>query len=433
MAQQAKPLSAWLAWLETLSATEIKLGLDRVRLMLERLDLPRPAHVLLIAGTNGKGSSVTMTDALLRASGHRVGAYTSPHVSEYNERIVVNGVAANDAEIVAAFEIIEAVRGDTELTYFEFGTLAAAVVFAAADLDVWILEVGLGGRLDASNAIDPTASLITNISLDHCDWLGDDVASIAVEKAGVMRRGVATIFGDVDVPNAIQQQAELSGANLLLAGRDFESHIEAGKWRWQGPSGVLQGLLPPGLAGDFQIGNASAVLALLDAAGLISGISAELINEVLPTIALIGRSQRLMIDGPDGASNEWLLDVAHNPAAASMLAKTLESTEITGRTYAIIGLLNDKDIAGVVEPLAARVDHWIALTALSPRALPADELARQIANLTGDACLVTTSAAEAVELVRREASENDRILVTGSFFTVGPVLDQLANQLRPKT
>ncbi len=174
MLPSGAPLSDWLAWLETLSPTEINLGLERVLLILGRLELPRPAHVLLIAGTNGKGSSVAMADALLRASGKRTGAYTSPHIDRYNERIVVNGSAASDAEIIAAFEQVETARGDTELTYFEFGTLAAAIVFAAAKLDVWILEVGLGGRLDATNAIEPSASLITNISLDHCDWLGAD-------------------------------------------------------------------------------------------------------------------------------------------------------------------------------------------------------------------------------------------------------------------
>ena len=206
MLPSGAPLSDWLTSLESLSPTEINLGLERVQLILERLNLPRPAHVLLIAGTNGKGSSVAMTDALLRASGLHVGAYTSPHIRHYNERIVVNGIAASDAEIIAAFESIEALRGDTELTYFEFGTLAAAVVFAAAELDVWVLEVGLGGRLDASNAIPPTASLITNISLDHCDWLGDDIETIAAEKAGIMRRGIPTVYGDPDVPEAIRRQ-----------------------------------------------------------------------------------------------------------------------------------------------------------------------------------------------------------------------------------
>jgi len=286
MLPSAAPLSDWLTWLETLSPSEINLGLERVQLILERLDLPRPAHVLLIAGTNGKGSSVAMIDALLRASGQCVGAYTSPHISCYNERIVVNGLAASDAEIVAAFERIEAVRGETELTYFEFGTLAAVVVFAAAELDVWVLEVGLGGRLDATNAISPTASLITNISLDHCDWLGDDVETIAAEKAG----------------------AETTAATLLLAGRDFDSQVgEDHRWSWRGPSGELQDLQAPGLAGEFQTGNAAAVLALLDVAGFTGVIDAELINRVLPKVSLPGRLQtRMLLASLDRWQSRWI-------------------------------------------------------------------------------------------------------------------------------
>jgi len=434
MLPPSAPLSDWLTWLESLSPTEINLGLERVELILERLDLPRPAHVLLIAGTNGKGSSVAMADALLRASGLRVGAYTSPHISRYNERIVVNGVAASDAEIIAAFERIETLRGDTELTYFEFGTLAAAVVFAAAELDVWVLEVGLGGRLDATNAIEPTASLITNISLDHCDWLGNDVETIAAEKAGIMRRGVATVFGDTDVPEAIRRQADASGATLLLAGRDFELQVgENQEWSWRGPSGERQGLQPPGLAGEVQLSNAAAVLTLLDVAGLLDAVDAELINTVLPALTLAGRSQHLLVAGLGCESNEWLIDVAHNRAAAEVLAKTLGSRESPGATFAIVGLLNDKDVAGIIGPLAEHVDTWVAMTAASHRAVAASELARQISNITGKACLVAQSPRAAIEFARRSAAENDRILATGSFFTVGPILDQLTTESRPKT
>lgn len=425
------PLSDWLTWLESLSPTEVNLGLERVQLILERLDLPRPAHVLLIAGTNGKGSSVAMTDALLRASGLRTGAYTSPHISRYNERIVVDGIAASDAEIITAFERIEAVRGDTELTYFEFGTLAAVLVFAAAELDVWILEVGLGGRLDATNAISPTASLITNISLDHCDWLGDDVEAIAAEKAGVMRRGIATVFGDSDVPEAIRREADASGATLLLAGRDFELQFDENhEWSWRGPSGERQGLQPPGLAGEVQLRNAAAVLALLDVAGLADAIDVDLINKVLPALTLAGRSQSLSVAGLGCKNNEWLIDVAHNPAAAEVLARTLGSRESPGATFAIVGLLNDKDVAGIIGPLAEHVENWVAMTAASDRAVAANELARQISNITAKACLVAESPSEAIEFARRSASENDRILATGSFFTVGPILDQLATVTR---
>jgi len=426
MYPSASPLSDWLAWLETLSPSEINLGLERTQRVLERLELQRPPHVLLIAGTNGKGSSVAMTNALLRATGLRTGAYTSPHITDYNERIVVDGVAVSDAGIIAAFERVEAAREGSELTYFEFGTLAAAVVFSDADLDVWILEVGLGGRLDATNAIEPTASLITNVSLDHCDWLGDDVETIAVEKAGVMRSEVPTVFGDVDIPTSIVRRAAECGAKLLRAGQDFKLHIDEGEtWSWRGPSRAIEGLRRPGLLGEFQLRNAAAVVMLLESVGLAGKIDAGLINKVLPGITLPGRVQCMKISGLGSGTNEWLIDVAHNPAAASALANTLDSLECNGKTIAIVGLLDDKDLAGVIASLAPQIDQWIAMTAASHRAIPAGELARQIANFTGRACLVADSTAIAVELARRTASENDRILTTGSFFTVGPVLDQL--------
>jgi len=434
MLPSGAPLSEWLAWLETLSPTEINLGLERTERVLERLDLPRPAHVLLVAGTNGKGSSVAMTDALLRASGLRTGAYTSPHISRFNERIVVDATPASDADIIAAFERVEAARQETELTYFEFGTLAAAVVFAAADLDVWVLEVGLGGRLDATNAMDPTASLITNVSLDHCAWLGHDVESIAFEKAGVMRSGIPTVFGDKIVPASIVRQASKSGANLLQAGRDYDFDVhEGGTWSWRGPSRTNDGLHPPGLAGEFQTGNAAAVLMLLEAAGLSDAVDSNLVNKVLPDVSLVGRMQRLMVDAPGSQGNEWLVDVAHNPAAAEALATNLRATRIDGETIAIVGLLDDKDVEGVIGPLIPHVDRWIAMTADSHRAIAANELARRVANLAGRACLVAESAAAAIESARRTASKNDRILATGSFFTVSPILELLTTLSRTKS
>ena len=425
------PLSDWLQWLETLSPKEIDLGLDRVRQVLERLSLPLPDDVLLIAGTNGKGSCTVIADALLRAAGKRVGRYTSPHISRYNERIVVNGATVDDAAIIAAFGQVDAARGDLPLTYFEFGTLAALVVFAQADLDVWLLEVGLGGRLDATNAVEPTASLITNISLDHCDWLGDDIESIAAEKAGVMRPAKPTVFGSDALPDAIAARADACGAILLSAGEDYavERDAAGGGWRWRGPSRMLAPLVRPGLRGDFQIDNAAAVLMLLEAAGLAGGLDVDLVNRVLPDVALAGRLQRLSEPGA-----EWLLDVAHNPAAARKLAETIAATTADdaasnaagGEMTAIVGILDDKDVDGILAPLLPCVSRWVAMRADSRRAVAAGELARRIANLSGSGCLVAESTAAAVEFARRRTSENDRILVTGSFFTVAPVIDYLA-------
>ncbi len=404
MLPAGSPLPDWLTWLETLSPTEIDLGLERVHLVLDRLALPRPPHVLLIAGTNGKGSCVAMTDALLRAANYRVGAYTSPHIIDYNERIKVQGSQVSDAEIVAAFEKIEAVRDGVLLTYFEYGTLAALLLFAEAALDVWILEVGMGGRLDATNAVDPTGVLITNVSLDHCAWLGHDIETIAVEKAGVMRAGRPAVFGAAEVPRTIVEHAENIGAQLLLRNRDYS----------------LDAVPQPGLRGEFQVGNAAAVIALLKAVGLDMATDHDLVAAVLPTVRVTGRGQSIKQDGI-----EWLLDVAHNPAAAEALAGMLAAKDHPGATFAIVGMLDDKDVESSVRWLDEQVDHWIAVTAESHRALPARELARRIANACGRPCLVAESLQDAMESARREASINDRILVTGSFYLVGPVLEQL--------
>jgi dihydrofolate synthase/folylpolyglutamate synthase len=420
-------LSDWLTWLETLSPKEIDLGLDRVRCVLDRLAPDLPDHVFLVAGTNGKGSSVAMTDAILRAAGYAVGTYTSPHVLRFNERIAVGGTPVTDDRIVAAFECVEASRHDVPLTYFEFATLAAMVIFASSDLDVWVLEIGLGGRLDACNAVEPTASLITNVSLDHCEWLGDDVETIAREKAGIMRQGVPTVFGSRDVPRTLRKRAEEVGARLLLLGRDFDYAMDANDgWRWTGRSAELLDLPAPGLSGAFQVGNAAAVLTLIEVSGLADALDGERLRRVLPELALIGRQQAVCADGVD-----WLLDVAHNTAGATVLADTLAAQTMPGRTWAIAGMLDDKDVEGIAVALNKVVDHWIAVTAASPRAVPADELARRIANACGRPCRIGESIGEAMHYARCNVSENDRILVTGSFYTVGPALQNLELYSRP--
>lgn len=429
MPSAGSSLSDWLGWLETLSAKEIDLGLDRVLAVLERLLLQPPADVLLVAGTNGKGSSVAMLGAFLGAAGYRSGAYTSPHILRYNERITVGGEPATDAQIIAAFERVEAARRDIPLTYFEYGTLAALVVFAKANLDVWVLEIGLGGRLDACNAVQPTASLITNVSLDHCEWLGNDVETIAREKAGVMRGGIPTVFGDRQVPHSVTEQAGLVGADLLLPGRDFDYTAEPGNtWRWTGRHTTRSALPAPGLAGRFQIANAAAVFALLEAAGLEEALDDSLLRRVLPTLQLIGRQQAVSCAGA-----RWLLDVAHNPAAAAVLADSLAPATAGGRTWAIVGILDDKDVEGIATALDGKVDHWVAVAASSPRAIPADELARRISNACNRPCRIMESIDEAMDFARRNVSENDRILVTGSFFLVGPALRNLELYSRPRS
>ena len=357
-----------------------------------------------------------MASALLHAAGLRVGAYTSPHIVDYNERIALYEEGerrlADDAQIVAAFEQIESVRGDVSLTYFEYGTLAAAVVFSEAQLDVWVLEVGMGGRLDATNAIEPTAALITNVSLDHCEWLGKDVETIAFEKAGVMRPGIPVVYGDAEVPKAILRHADAVGARLLLRGRDYS----------------LEGVPQPGLQGAFQVANAAAVIALLRAAGLENAAQDELVARVLPQVRLAGRGQRIAEDGV-----EWLVDVAHNPAAASKLAQILKAAPVAGETVAIIGMLDDKDVEGVVAQLDRHVARWIAVSADNRRSIPAAELARRIANASNRPCLISESPDEALRAARAGVSARDRVLVTGSFYIVSPVLQALGLYSRPES
>jgi dihydrofolate synthase/folylpolyglutamate synthase len=413
------PLSEWLARLETLSPREIDMGLERVERVLERLALRMPEAVFHVAGTNGKGSCVAMLDSVLRKSGVRVGSYTSPHIRRYNERIRINGEQVSDEQIVAAFERIEKVRADEALTYFEYGTLAAIVVFAEADVDNAILEVGMGGRLDAVNAIAPTAGLITNIALDHCNWLGDDIETIAVEKAGIMRQGEPVVFGSKQVPQSILAVADRIAARLIVAGRDYDWSVADNRWSWQGSKTQLAGLALPALHGEHQLGNAAAVLALLEAAGFDDLLRVEFVNECFGTLRLEGRMQRIQRDAL------WLLDVAHNPAAAQALADTLGSESFAGKTVALLAMLDDKDVEGTITSLAGQVDQWIAVTADSPRAIPAGELARRVANAADAACLVASSLDDGMRSAQELAAPAGRILVTGSFYLVGPVLTEL--------
>jgi dihydrofolate synthase/folylpolyglutamate synthase len=419
MSPSGLPLADWLRRLETLSPREIDLGLERVAEVLGRLALEPPARVVLVGGTNGKGSSVEMVRALLSGSGV-VGTYTSPHVIRYNERIAINGEPATDDEIVAAFEQVEAARGDVPLTYFEFGTLAALVVFEAANADIAILEVGLGGRLDAVNVAEPDASLITNVSLDHCDWLGNDVESIGYEKAGIMRAGKPVVFADTDMPAAVAAHAEKLGARLIRAGHDYSwAPAEGGRWSWRGRGLELVDLEVPSLHGPMQIQNAAGALALIEALGLERELGAENVNRALTGLRLPGRMQTIE------RQQEWLFDVAHNPAAAEALAASLRQAGARA-TVAIVGILDDKIVEGIVGPLAGHVDNWIAVTAASPRAIDAAELARRIANETGKACLIADNLDTAIENADAVAGAGGRTLVTGSFYVVGPLLERLS-------
>lgn len=417
-------LERWLQWLETLSPHEIELGLDRVSLVLERLALPRPSRVLTVGGTNGKGSAVAMLEALLKAGGARVGAYTSPHVLDYGERIRVDGKPASEASIVADFERIECIRDGVPLTYFEYGTLAALCEFAACGVDTVVLEVGLGGRLDAVNAIDPDASLITNVTLDHCEWLGHDVESIAAEKAGIMRAGRPVVFGSSELPRTIEEMAADEGAELIVAGRDFSrGDLQDGRWSWTGRDRALNDLPAPGLPGEHQLDNAAAVFALLEADGLAPLLERGRIGQAFSTLCLPGRLQIVRARG-----RRWLLDGAHNAAGAAALSDALPALAESGRVFAVLGVLEDKDAPAIIQALAPSIERWIACTPESPRAVPADDLARQVSATTDRPCRVVAPVELAMQAAEAASGPDDLLLVAGSFYTVGPALRWLGDE-----
>lgn len=415
-----RSLDAWLDYQQRLHPHAIALGLGRVREVWRRLGAPAPAPtVITVGGTNGKGSTVAFLEAIATAAGLRVGAYTSPHLLRYNERARIAGRDLPDAGWIDAFERIEAARGDIALTYFEFGTLAALWQFAQAAIDLAVLEVGLGGRLDAVNIIDADAAIVTTVDLDHEEWLGRDRDSIGREKAGIFRARRPAVVGDAAAPAAVPEHARAIGAQLVLAGRDYDWQVlEPGRWRWRSGDTLLD-LPMPALAAPVQLANAAAAIAALhalrarwrwDAASVASGIAAARASARLQCLA----------HAPD-----LYVDVAHNPQAAHALAQWLAANPSSGRTLAVYGALGDKDVAGVVAALAGQVDRWYpaALDALSPRGLDAAALAQRLAALPRErVAAVSADVAGALALARAQAGTQDRIIAFGSFFVAAAVL-----------
>ncbi|MET0986947.1 MAG: bifunctional tetrahydrofolate synthase/dihydrofolate synthase [Steroidobacteraceae bacterium] len=411
-------LADWLAWQESLHWRSIDLGLTRLLRVYERLALPAfKFPVVTVGGTNGKGSCVAMLASILRAGGYRVGTFTSPHLLRYNERIQIDGREISDASLIAAFERIEAVRGEESLTYFEFNTLAALLIFDTAGLDAAVLEVGMGGRLDTVNLVDADVALITSIGLDHCEYLGTDLESIGREKAGIFRPHQVAIYGSRAMPRSIADTAGQSGAELRRLGVQFDYSREDDAWHWRGFASERCSLPVPGLIGDVQFDNAAAVLAVLEALQRRLPLTADAIANGLRAVQLPGRFQVQHLQ-----KVTWIFDVAHNPAAAETLAARLAAPS-AGRTIAVCGIVGDKDIEGVVRILTAHVQHWIVAGLNSPRALTAAELARRIASVGAAVAGTASTVAEACELARSEARPGDRVIVFGSFSTVGPALE----------
>jgi dihydrofolate synthase/folylpolyglutamate synthase len=416
----ASSLPEWLAYIEDLHPRAIDLGLDRVRRVAAAMDFRGlPCPVITVAGTNGKGSSVAMLESVLSAAGYRVAVYTSPHLLRYNERVRIGGREADDASLCAAFERVERARRDETLTYFEFGTLAALDLFARARPDVAVLEVGMGGRLDAVNLVDADVALITMIGLDHREWLGADRDAIAGEKAGIMRRGRPAVCSDPDPPRGLLAAGDRLGVRIACLGSDFGWTLDDahGLWSWHGGASRLGSLPRPALSGRFQLDNAAGVLMALELLSHRLPVRDEAVARGLGSVSLPGRFQAL--SGPVTR----IFDVAHNLESARALAGMLSDRPIEGATRAVVGILADKDIDGMIDAVAGCVDAWYVAALPVVRAAPVERIMSAITRRArgGPASQhidVTTAYRAALD----DASSGDRIIVFGSFHTVGEAL-----------
>ena len=418
----ARSLGQWLDWQSSIHPRTIELGLARMHAILARLPVRRPGGpVIVVAGTNGKGSVAAYLEALLRAGGRSVGTYTSPHLIDYNERIRIDGQPIASDRLCAAFEIVETARGDSPLTFFEYGTAAALVAFSAAALDAWVLEVGLGGRLDAVNAVDGDASVVVSIGLDHMDWLGPDVESIGREKAGVFRAGRPAVLGSRQMPASVPAAAQAIGARAVTLGRDFDAQPLADGEHFQFRFRDQPALdLPlPALPGRVQCDNAATALATLAELGVLP--AATQIAAALTAVRLPGRFERHV----DTNGRTWILDVAHNPPAAENLAANLAASPVAGRTYALVGVLADKDAAGIATALRGAFAGYVALDLEGERARSAAELARAFGSDFGVLLGEAADVAHGMELLAAQAANGDRLVVFGSFHVVGPALEWL--------
>ncbi|MGC2459040.1 MAG: folylpolyglutamate synthase/dihydrofolate synthase family protein [Gallionellaceae bacterium] len=465
-------LSDWLSYLETLHPKTIALGLERVAQVKQRLQLRPDFPIITVGGTNGKGSVCAMLESMLHAAGYRVGCYTSPHLLEYNERVRIAKEQASDAELCAAFEKVERARRqqitefnpdnppapmspppcrgraregveaqyshrfypppdlppargkelsdesvEVPLTYFEFGTLAAIQCFIEHKVEVAILEVGLGGRLDAVNVFDSDCAVVASVDIDHTEYLGDTREQIAFEKAGIFRAGKVAIFGDRDMPAAIATEAHRIGAELWQLGNQFRYAASSQQWDFHGMNGARNALPYPALRGAYQLNNAAAALAALDVLKDKLPVSMEAVRRGLAEVSLPGRFQVLP------GRPQIILDVAHNPHAARCLAQNLAGLPPCHKTFAVFAMLKDKDMAGVARALKEQVDVWLVAGIDAPRGASADELARVLRTeaVQGE-IMVFPSAQEAMHHACNVAAENDRIAAFGSFYTVADVM-----------
>lgn len=419
-------LADWLLHLETSHPKAIDMGLERVKAAKDAMQIDLGCPVIIVGGTNGKGSTCAMLESILLQAGYRVGLYTSPHLLRFNERMRINGVEASDEALVDSFNKIEAARGEISLSYFEFTTLAAMQLFADAQLDAAIFEVGLGGRLDAVNVLDADVSIVTSVDIDHTEYLGDTREKIGFEKAGIYRSGRTAICGDPLPPQSLVRHAESIGADLWLFGRDFNYQGDPQQWSFSARGQRRNALAYPALRGANQLLNASAVLAALDALRLQLPVSAQDVRNGLAAVELAGRFQVLP------GRPTVILDVAHNPHAAAVLAQNLGNMGFHPYTYAVFGAMQDKDIDGVIAHLKPHIDHWCVTDLPLSRAAKAEDIAEKLSHAYGEALSVANaersvrtfvSPAEAFANALSRAGENDRIAVFGSFLTVAGVME----------
>ena len=446
-----RTLAEWLALQESVHPKTIDMGLARVSSVARTLGVDKPtSKVITVGGTNGKGSTVAHLDAFLRAAGASTGMFTSPHFLRYNERIRVDGVEVGDAELVDAFERIEAARGSTTLTFFEFNALAALVIFADRRVDVAILEVGLGGRLDAVNLVDADVAVVCSIGFDHRDYLGDTLELIGAEKAGIFRSGRPAVLSTPDMPASVYSVIESLGAQAVVAGRDFSWDAGVGdRWSYRGLRVILRDLPPSALAGSIQFRNASAALAAIESLDAGYTLNEQTVSRALSNVRLAGRFQ--VVPGPV----EWILDIAHNEPAARIFAQHVRERPMPrvrgdvrgrvdgargvggvgsvdgstsagaetrrGRTFAVVGILADKDAREIAAALAPLVDHWVLCTLPGTRGSTASDLANRL-GLPPEQVTLASSVEEGCGAAQAAAVAGDRVIVFGSVYTVGPAL-----------